>query len=286
MRYFFVKMHGAGNDYIYFDGFNGKPVPRNPEAASVILSRRSFSIGADGLILILPDPEADARMRIFNADGSEGKMCGNGIRCVGKYLWDYGICKKDSLKIQTNSGIKTLKLNIGADGKVKSAVVDMGKPEFDPEKIPVKAGKNSAFGVSLFLGRYGKLNVDCVSMGNPHAVIVTDNVDKIELEKIGPIVEHNDMFPEGVNKEFIEVIGKHSLKFRVWELGSGETLACGTGICAAVAVACEKGLCPKNESISVHAKGGCLEILYGADGHIYLTGPAEEAFTGEVEIDG
>jgi diaminopimelate epimerase/carbamoyl-phosphate synthase large subunit len=283
MRYSFVKMHGAGNDYIYFDGFNGKPVPRNPEAASVVLSRRSFSVGGDGLVLILPDPDADARMRIFNADGSEGKMCGNGIRCVGKYLWDYGICKKETLRIQTNSGIKTLKLNIDGNGKVKSAVVDMGKPEFDPVKIPVIA--ENAFGVTVNAGKYGKLRVDCVSMGNPHAVCVTDSVDKIELDKIGPLVEHSDLFPERVNVEFIEVLGKHSLKFRVWERGSGETLACGTGICASVAVACEKGLCPKDESISVHAKGGCLDINYKSDGHIYMTGPAEISFTGEVEIN-
>ena len=284
MRYSFVKMHGAGNDYIYIDGFNGKPVPPDPESASVFLSRRGYSVGADGIILILPDQEADALMRIFNADGSEGKMCGNGIRCVGKYLHDFGICKKDTLRIRTGSGIKTLKLILDKSGLVEAAVVDMGIPEFTPANIPVLSKDNSSFDILVNAGEFGNLRVDCVSMGNPHAVSFFDDIDELELEKIGPLIEQNEIFPDGVNVEFVEVLSPDSLKFRVWERGSGETLSCGTGICAAVAVACEKGISPRGEKITVYSKGGNLEIVYQKDGHIFMTGPAEISYIGEVEI--
>jgi diaminopimelate epimerase len=285
MKYCFAKMHGAGNDYIYFDGFNGKPVPRDPENASVTLSRRGFSVGADGLILILPDPEADAFMRIFNADGSEARMCGNGIRCVSKYLYDFGICKKNVLSIRTISGIKTLKLILNEAGLVAAVVVDMGIPEFTPEKIPVLAKGKSSFDIPVNAGEYGMLNVDCVSMGNPHAVCFHDNIDEVELKKIGPQIGCNGIFPDGANVEFVQVLDSRSLKFRVWERGSGETLCCGTGVCAAVAVACEKGICPYGEKINVYAKGGNLEIVYQKDGHIFMTGPAELSYIGEVEIN-
>lgn len=287
MRYSFAKMHGAGNDYIYMDRFHGHAVPSDPAAAAAVWSRRHFSIGADGLILILPHPECDAEMRMFNADGSEGKMCGNGIRCVGKYLYDTGLKHQQNLKIMTKSGVRYLKVIENPEtGKASALVVNMGRPCWDPAQIPVQTENGQADHLTLALDGYGTLTVDCVSMGNPHAVCFVSDVDAINLETVGPLVEHHPAFPEGVNAEFVEVMDSHTLKFRVWERGSGETLACGTGVCAACAAAVSRGICRKNEKITVHVRGGTLEIVIDDDWTVYMAGPAELAYQGEVEFDG
>lgn len=274
----FYKMHGIGNDYIYFNCFGGEI--KNPSELSVRLSDRHFSIGGDGVILVCPSKVADGKMRMFNVDGSEGKMCGNGIRCVGKFLYEVVGIRKDVLTVETLSGIKTLHLQIDKDG-VHSVTVDMGKAELDPTQIPAKFHGKSAVGVPLQVGDKS-YSVTCVSMGNPHCVVFEDP-DGIELEKIGPLFERHKAFPEGVNTEFISVVGKNELKMRVWERGSGETLACGTGACAAAVASVLNGYCQKEEEITVHLRGGDLKIRYTDDG-VFMTGEAAFAFTGEAEI--
>ena len=214
-------------------------------------------------------------------------MCGNGIRCVGKYLYDNGIKRKINLEIMTKSGVKRLKLVVNPQtDTVEAVVVNMGIPCFEPMRIPVLSDNGRADDMELELDGLGRITVDCVSMGNPHAVCFVEDVDEIDLELVGPPVENHVAFPEGVNAEFVEIIDAHTLKFRVWERGSGETLACGTGICAACAVAVKKGICRKNEKITVYARGGALEIVVGDDGTVYMAGPAETAYRGEVEFDG
>ena len=275
----FTKMHGCGNDYIYFNCFE-TPV-EHPEELSVRISDRHFGVGGDGIVLICPSDKADAKMRMFNIDGSEGKMCGNAIRCVGKYLYDNGIKRRNPLTIDTLSGIKTLRLNIGADGKVDSVQVDMGKAILKPEEIPVKLDGETIAARPVTIG--GKeYKITCVSMGNPHCVVFTDtDVAELPLEKIGPKFEFDPLFPERVNTEFINVIDKNTLKMRVWERGSGETLACGTGACASVVAACLNGFCEKNTDVTVRLVGGELVIRY-TDQAVTMTGPATVAFTGEL----
>ena len=275
----FTKMHGCGNDYIYFNCFE-TPV-EDPEELSVRVSDRHFGVGGDGIVLICPSDKADAKMRMFNIDGSEGKMCGNAIRCVGKYLYDNGIKRCNPLTIDTLSGIKTLNLNIGADGKVDSVRVDMGKAILKPEEIPVKLDGETAVARPVTID--GKeYKITCVSMGNPHCVVFTDtDVSELPLEKIGPKFEFDSLFPERVNTEFINVIDKNTLKMRVWERGSGETLACGTGACASVVAACLNGFCEKDTDITVRLVGGELVIRY-TDEAVTMTGPATVAFTGEL----
>ena len=275
----FTKMHGCGNDYIYFNCFE-TPV-EDPEELSVRISDRHFGVGGDGIVLICPSDKADAKMRMFNIDGSEGKMCGNAIRCVGKYLYDNGIKRCNPLTIDTLSGIKTLNLNIGADGKVDSVRVDMGKAILKPEEIPVKLDGETAVARPVTIeGKEYKIT--CVSMGNPHCVVFTDtDVSELPLEKIGPKFEFDSLFPERVNTEFINVIDKNTLKMRVWERGSGETLACGTGACASVVAACLNGFCEKDTDITVRLVGGELVIRY-TDEAVTMTGPATVAFTGEL----
>ncbi|MCI8344257.1 MAG: diaminopimelate epimerase [Clostridia bacterium] len=274
----FYKMHGIGNDYIYFNCFQGEI--SNPSELSVRLSDRHFSIGGDGVILVCPSKVADGKMRMFNADGSEGKMCGNGIRCVGKFLYEVVGIRKDTLTVETLSGIKTLRLWV-KDGAVKSVTVQMGKAELNPKKIPAKFEGESAVAAPLSVGgkRY---SVTCVSMGNPHCVVFQDP-DKTQLEKIGPLFEKHECFPESVNTEFVSVAGKNELNMRVWERGSGETFACGTGACAATVAAVLNGYCDKGEDITVHLRGGDLIIRYTDDG-VSMTGEAAFAFTGEAEI--
>ncbi|MGN0172402.1 MAG: diaminopimelate epimerase, partial [Acutalibacteraceae bacterium] len=234
-----------------------------------------------GVVLICPSDVADARMRMFNLDGSEGKMCGNAIRCVGKYLYDKGLVNKEKLTIDTLSGIKTLTLH-KFDGKVKEATVDMGKAELEPKKIPVLYDGERAIDRPITVG--GKeYRVTCVSMGNPHAVVFCDNPDTLDLDAIGPMFENHEKFPERINTEFIRVIDDHTLKMRVWERGSGETWACGTGACAAVVAAVENGYCKKGEDVTVKLKGGNLVIRY-TDDAVFMTGNAEIAFEGVVEI--
>lgn len=275
----FTKMHGCGNDYIYFNCFE-TPV-EDPEELSVRISDRHFGVGGDGIVLICPSDKADAKMRMFNIDGSEGKMCGNAIRCVGKYLYDNGIKRCNPLTIDTLSGIKTLNLNIGADGKVDSVRVDMGKAILKPEEIPVKLDGETAVARPVTIeGKEYKIT--CVSMGNPHCVVFTDtDVSELPLEEIGPKFEFDPLFPERVNTEFINVVDKNTLKMRVWERGSGETLACGTGACASVVAACLNGFCEKDTDITVRLVGGELVIRY-TDEAVTMTGPATVAFTGEL----
>ena len=283
MKLNFTKMHGTGNDYIYFSTFDQRI--DNPEALSVRLSDRHFGIGGDGIILVCPSDKADAKMRIFNLDGSEGKMCGNGIRCVGKFLYDHGmvdIKKKDKLDIETLSGIKHLKAYT-LDGEVKSLRVDMGKAILDPKEIPAKMDKDKIVNEPYTIDGE-EYNITCVSMGNPHCVVfIKSDIDNLELDEIGPKFENDKLFPERVNTEFVKVLDDHTIKMRVWERGSGETWACGTGACAAAVAACENGFCNKGDDITVKLKGGDLVINY-TDETVYMTGEAEKVFEGTVEV--
>ena len=272
----FVKMQGAGNDYIYFDCFGGEP--EDIPALAVRLSDRHKGIGGDGLVLICRSDAADAKMRMFNADGSEGNMCGNAIRCVGKYLYDENVCRKEELSVETKSGIKYLRLYI-ENGKVRRVRVDMGKADFDPKSLPVLLEGEAVDRPVKIAG--GLHRITCVSMGNPHCVLFEDP-DGADLERIGPLFENAPLFPERVNTEFVKVIGKNALKMRVWERGSGETMACGTGACAAAAAACACGKCDAAQDILVQLRGGDLVIHVGET--VFMTGEAEKVFSGEVEI--
>ena len=272
----FVKMQGAGNDYIYFDCFEGEP--EDIPALAVRLSDRHKGIGGDGLVLICRSDAADAKMRMFNADGSEGNMCGNAIRCVGKYLYDENVCRKEELSVETKSGIKYLRLYTES-GKVKRVRVDMGKADFDPKSLPVLLEGEAVDRPVKIAG--GLHRITCVSMGNPHCVLFEDP-DGADLERIGPLFENDPLFPERVNTEFVKVIGKNALKMRVWERGSGETMACGTGACAAAAAACACGKCDAAQDILVQLRGGDLVIHVGET--VFMTGEAEKVFSGEVEI--
>lgn len=282
MKLKFTKMHGTGNDYIYCSTFDQEI--NNPEALSVRLSDRHFGIGGDGIILVCPSDKADARMRMFNLDGSEGKMCGNGIRCVGKFLFDHGMIdvnEKDEITIETLSGIKNLKAYT-QDGEVKRLRVDMGKAELNPASIPVKWNGDTMINQRVNIGG-DDYNVTCVSMGNPHCVVFIDNVDGLDIEALGPEFENDPLFPERVNTEFVKVLNDHTIKMRVWERGSGETWACGTGACAVAVAACENGFCKKGEDITVKLRGGDLIINY-TDDTVYLTGNAEKIYEGVVEV--
>lgn len=276
----FYKMQGIGNDYVYINCFENDI--QNPSDLARKVSDRHFGIGSDGMILLRPSTMADVKMSMFNADGSEGRMCGNGIRCVGKLAYMLGLVHSETVTVETLSGIKKLKLNI-VDGNVESVRVDMGSPALEREKIPVNYDAPRVVDAPLTVG--GKeYRITCVSMGNPHAVIFTEGIDDIEIEKIGPLFEKNPIFPEGVNTEFVEVLGKNELRMRVWERGSGETLACGTGACAVTVAACINGICPRGEDITVHLRGGDLKISWGND-TVWMTGPAELVYTGEIVIE-
>ncbi len=275
----FTKMHGAGNDYIYFNGFTTNI--EDPNALSIKLSDRHKSVGGDGIVIILPSSVADFRMRMFNADGSEGKMCGNATRCIGKYVFDKGLTKKTDITLETLSGIKYLHLNV-KDGKVESVVVNMGAPILTAKDIPVISDKEKVIGEKVMLA--GKEHtVTCVSMGNPHCVIFTQNIAELDLNRIGSSYENDKMFPERVNTEFVEIISPTHLKMRVWERGSGETMACGTGACATVVAAVENGISPKDEFITVSLLGGDLKIKYQNSGEVLMDGGAEFAFEGEIQ---
>ena len=275
----FTKMHGIGNDYVYINCFEQSV--RNPAELAVKMSPRRFSVGADGVILICPSNVADAKMRMFNLDGSEGKMCGNGIRCVGKFIYDNGIAHKSKLTVETLSGIKTLEIT-DVNGKAASVTVDMGYAEFTPAKIPVISDCDAVIDKPIIV--QGKqYNITAVSMGNPHAVVFCDEIDSLNLEAIGPEFEHHKMFPQRVNTEFIRVIDDSTLQMRVWERGSGETFACGTGACAAVAAAVVNGHCKRDTEITVHLAGGDLFITYMCDGTVFMRGGAEKVFDGIYE---
>lgn len=281
MKLSFTKMHGCGNNYIYFNCFD-QTVP-DPGELSVRLSEPHFGIGGDGIILISPSDKADAQMRIFNADGSEGKMCGNGIRCVGKYLYDNGMTDgRTTVTVDTLSGVKTLELTV-KDGKMLSARVDMGAAILKPHDIPVDLEGDTVIGAPLVVDEK-VYHITCVSMGNPHCVIfLTEDIDGLDLARIGPKFEHNALFPERVNTEFVNVLPDGSLKMRVWERGSGETWACGTGACAVGVAAVLMGHAAKDEDITVHLRGGDLTVRY-TDETVFMTGAATTVFKGEIEI--
>lgn len=281
MKLSFTKMHGCGNDYIYFNAFTQSI--DNPEALSIRLSQRRKSIGGDGIILVCPSDRADAKMRIFNQDGSEAKMCGNGVRCVAKFVVDQGLVPGDreTVAIDTLSGVKQIRL-LRENGQVVGATVDMAQAILTPKEIPVLLEGERVIGRPVEIG--GKIwDITCVSMGNPHCVVFVKDVDSLNLEELGPCFEKNPIFPEQVNTEFIRVLDPHTLQMRVWERGSGETWACGTGACAAAVAAVENGYCPKNEDITVHLVGGDLVIRYTEE-TVYMTGEAVTAFEGEVEV--
>ena len=279
MKVSFCKMHGCGNDYIFFDCFETEI--GSPESLAVSLSDRHTGIGGDGIVLILPSPVADAKMRMFNADGSEGGMCGNAIRCVAKYLYDKGIVRKPQINVETLSGIRKLKLSV-KDGTVSSVEVDMGGPEMRPGKIPVALAGDSAIDKAVTIGG-AEYRITCVSMGNPHAVVFCDNSDELDLSRVGPLFENDVMFPDRVNAGFVEVIGGSRLKMRVWERGSGETLACGTGACAAAVAAVLNGYCDMDSAITVLLPGGDLTIRYTGE-TVYMTGDCIKVFDGTIEL--
>ena len=272
----FTKMQGLGNDYVYIDAT--KENIENPSVLAKYISDRHFGVGSDGLILICPSDKADFRMRMFNSDGSEAEMCGNGIRCVGKFVYDKKLTDKTLVTVETKAGIKTLKLNV-KDEKVDTVRVDMGTPILESEKIPVITDENIA--QNLRLNALDKsFDFTCVSMGNPHAVTVVDNVTDFDVKKYGSILEVNEVFPNKTNVEFVEIKDSENIKMRVWERGTGETLACGTGACAS-AVACNLNRLTKN-NVNVELLGGNLNIELGEDNHVYMTGPAVTVFEGEL----
>ena len=276
----FTKMQGIGNDYIYFNCLE-KEI-ENPEELSIKLSDRHFGVGGDGIVLILPSDKADFRMRMFNADGSEGKMCGNATRCIGKYVYDKGITDKKEITLETLSGIKTLKLSVNEKNKVESVEVNMGEAILKASEIPVKNNKEKVINERIKIAD-SEYNITCVSMGNPHCVVYMDEIDNLDLEKLGPKFENDSIFPERVNTEFIKVIDENTLKMRVWERGSGETWACGTGACAAVVSSVLNGYCKYDTPIKIKLLGGELTIKFMKNGLVYMSGPAEFVFEGSIE---
>lgn len=280
MKIKFTKMHGCGNDYVYINCFDR--VIDNPQKLSMILSDRRYGIGGDGIILICASDKADAKMRIFNKDGSEGKMCGNGIRCVTKYLWDSGKVKsKENIKIETLSGVKTLEI-LSDSGNESVIKVDMGKADLNSRNIPMIFEKEKVINEPITVNTEN-YNITCVSMGNPHCVIFCDEVYSAKVKEIGSKLSSHRIFPEGVNVEFVSKSDSSNLIMRVWERGSGETLACGSGACASVVAAAENGLCKKGEDITVHLRGGKLVVNY-SDSGVFLTGNAVKVFEGEIEV--
>ena len=275
----FTKMVGCGNDYIYFNCMDQKI--NNPEGLSVRLADRHFGIGGDGAVLIYPSKVADAKMRMFNLDGSEGKMCGNAIRCVCKYLYEKGIVNKKVMRIETVSGIRTVEL-LWRNGEIKEACVDMGAPNLQPSQIPVKLSGKAVIGETVMVGG-ARRKITCVSMGNPHCVLFFHHVDGMEIRPLGEAIERDPIFPERVNVEFVEIIDPRKIRMRVWERGSGETWACGTGACAAVVAAVENGYCQKDKEITVLLPGGELKVRYTGE-TVYLTGNAETVYEGVVEF--
>lgn len=276
----FTKMQGIGNDYVYVNCF--EETVADPERVSEIISDRHFGIGADGLVLIMPSDKADFRMRMFNADGSEGNMCGNATRCIGKFVYDNHLTDKTSITLETRSGIKKLTL-YPENGKVKTVLVDMGKAVLKPADIPMNVSGDTFINKPITVD--GKeVFITTVSMGNPHAVTYVDDVDSLELEKIGPSFENHPLFPERVNTEFIKILDKSTMQMRVWERGSGETWACGTGACAATAASVLNGYFPHDKEITVKLRGGDLFITYKSDGTVLMRGPAETVFTGEIDV--
>lgn len=284
----FTKMHGCGNDYVYVDCT--KEVIPNISETAIRVSDRHFGIGSDGLILIKASDVADFEMDMYNADGSRGKMCGNGIRCVAKYVYDHGLTDKTTITVNTLSGIKTLKLTV-EDGKVSKVRVDMGEPELIPAQVPVKASvlgladdRREAIVAEPLEIKGRSYDITCVSMGNPHCItFIGEDVRDFPLEEVGLVFEKHELFPERVNTEFINVIDKDHLRMRVWERGSGETLACGTGACAVAVASYLNGF--TGRSVDIELLGGHLEVVYDEKtNHVFMTGPATEVFSGEIDL--
>ena len=275
----FTKMHGTGNDYIYVNGL--VETIENPAEFAIQYSDRHKGIGSDGLVMILASETCDFRMRMFNADGSESEMCGNASRCIGKYVYDKGLTNKTTLTLETLAGVKVLQLFIGADQKVEKVTVDMGEPILDAALIPVTSDKNRVINEPLAFNSEIQYNITTVSMGNPHAVIFTADILQLDLPKIGPVIENATIFPRRTNTEFIEVLTKNHVKMRVWERGSGETMACGTGACASVVAGVLNGLISRRTTVEL--LGGELTIEWKEeDNHVYLTGGATTVFEGEI----
>lgn len=276
----FTKMHGIGNDYVYVNCFEERL--ENPAQISRFVSDRHCGIGGDGLILIGPSEVADFQMRIYNADGSQAEMCGNGVRCVGKYVYDRGLTKKTTVTVETLGGIKTLELHV-EQGIVRSVTVDMGSPILAPEKIPVQGTGERFLNIPVTVdGR--EYHVTAVSMGNPHAVVFVPDTASLDLPRIGPLFENLEIFPERTNTEFVEVIDRDTLRMRVWERGSGETMACGTGACATLVASVLNGKCQREATVKL--LGGDLQIRWDeTNDHVYMTGPATIVFDGEIDLD-
>ncbi len=278
----FTKMHGLGNDYVYVNCL--KEQVMNPSETAIRVSDRHFGIGSDGLILIKPSDKADFQMEMYNADGSLGAMCGNGIRCVAKYVYDYGLTDKTQISVETKSGIKYLDLTV-EDGKVALVRVDMGAPILEPERIPVRLGgvslaEKPIIGEGVSVGE-DIFSITCVSMGNPHCIVPVRDVDGLEIEKIGPRFENHPMFPDRVNTEFVRVLDHDTVQMRVWERGSGETLACGTGACAVAVASALNGW--TGNKVTVKLRGGDLQIEWDRDKNtVFMTGPATTVFEGEI----
>ena len=275
----FTKMHGIGNDYVYVNCFEESV--KNPAEVSKFVSDRHFGIGSDGLILISPSAIADFRMNIYNADGSQAEMCGNGIRCLAKYVYDYGLTDKTEISVETLAGIKYLRLQV-ENGKVASVEVNMGAPILEPKEIPVTVEESPVVNVPVEVK--GKIyHMTCVSMGNPHAIIFMNNVKDLDIAAIGPYFENHTVFPKRTNTEFVEVLDRNTVNMRVWERGSDETLACGTGACATT-VACILNDKTENE-VTVHLLGGDLKIRWDREANqVYMTGPATVVFDGEITL--
>lgn len=275
----FTKMQGLGNDYVYVNCFEEKV--NNPSEVAIKVSNRNFGVGSDGLIMINPSEVADFEMEMYNADGSRGEMCGNGIRCVGKYVYDYGLTNKTSISVETLGGIKYLDFTI-EDGKVKLVRVDMGSPELVPDKIPIVAEGKTVIDAPIVVD--GKqYRMTGVSMGNPHTVVYVNDVQNLEIEQIGPKFENHERFPNRINTEFARVIDRQTVEMRVWERGSGETLACGTGACAVAVASILNGL--TDDKVTVKLLGGDLQIEWDREENkVYMTGPAEVSFEGEIKL--
>ena len=277
----FTKMHGIGNDYVYVNCF--QETVKDPSAVAKYVSDRHFGIGSDGLILIRPSEIADCEMDMYNLDGSQGAMCGNGIRCVAKYVYDYGIVKKTSISVATKSGIKYLDLTV-ENGKVSMVKVNMGSPILTASQIPVSAETEQVINAPLTVDGT-TYHMTAVSMGNPHAIIYMDEVENLDLEKIGPSFENHSVFPDRVNTEFVKVLDRHTVQMRVWERGSGETLACGTGACAVAVASILNGHVDGDVPVTVRLLGGDLSIFWDrSENLVYMTGPATTVFDGEIDL--
>ncbi|QOV19523.1 diaminopimelate epimerase [Blautia liquoris] len=276
----FTKMHGCGNDYVYVNCFEEKV--EDPSETAIKVSDRHFGIGSDGLILIKPSKTADFEMEMYNADGSEGSMCGNGIRCVAKYVYDFGLTDQKNIRVATKSGIKDLELTVEGE-KVSQVRVNMGEPVFEAEKIPVLSETNQVIGEPVTVeGR--EYYMTCISMGNPHAVVPLKELENLKIEETGPKFEKMESFPDRVNTEFVKVLDRHTIQMRVWERGSGETYACGTGACAA-AVAAITNHWVEDSPVKVKLLGGDLEIFWDhAENTVYMTGPATIVYSGEINL--